>query len=507
MNKVKFYNNYDFSGPNNGFLSPASGASDDFAFGTLGTASMTLELGTEFRQSCSYFNNNVDNKNRQALTYAAKTSIAPYRLPKGPDITSLTIVSIDDDEEKVQVTASASDSAYASVATSSFPTTRQAVAEIKVFSVYPNGDDAVGQIMTQNGNSGESFTTTLDISNLDFDQTNNKIKRPMLFVQATDTDGYVGPVTAVFLPKNDATPPAVITASPSSTPTLPSSGFSCFSGRTKVQVSNGEYKKMSDLKLGDEVRVLSDDNAADEEKPNYEAIYSFGHFAPQTIGDFISINHGVLELTPQHMVLLSSKPVSSSDDEKKNHNLRWIPAQSLKVGDALVSSTREIRIHSIQPVSRQGVYSPFTPSGTIVVGEQQIIASSYISLQSYEEYLHIFDRNTGLSFQWLAHTFESGHRLYVHLTGSKKETYTLQGISTWVAIPHEIMNWALKQHSSITIMILMPTMGTFFMLSVVEILLLSCFDVSFSFGVVMVTTLLLLLFVLRKRQTKCSIMC
>merc|ERR1712154_693531 len=115
-------------------------------------------------------------------------------------------------------------------------------------------------------------------------------------------------------------------------------------------------------------------------------------------------------------------------------------------------------------------------------------------------YLQIFDRNTGISFQWLAHTFESGHRLYGHLSGNKKETYTLQGISNWVAIPHEIMNWTLQQHSSIMIMILIPTMGTFFILSVVEKLLLSCCDGSF--GVIMVATLILLLLVLRMRKTK-----
>merc|ERR1719428_541849 len=45
VNKFQYFNNYDFSGPNtSGFQYPASGATDDWAYGELGTAGMTFEL-------------------------------------------------------------------------------------------------------------------------------------------------------------------------------------------------------------------------------------------------------------------------------------------------------------------------------------------------------------------------------------------------------------------------------------------------------------------------------
>lgn len=56
---------------------PTDGTTDDFAYGELGLAAYTFELGTSFFQSCSYFENNLVTWNIPALVYAAKAAQAP----------------------------------------------------------------------------------------------------------------------------------------------------------------------------------------------------------------------------------------------------------------------------------------------------------------------------------------------------------------------------------------------------------------------------------------------
>lgn len=491
MNKFRYYNSYEATGPNNGFYSPASGASDDWAFGTLGTPSMTLELGTSFRESCVYFENSIEEKNRRALTYAAKTSPAPLHLPKGPDVTSLTVNSLmeNGDENLVQVNADASD--FLLAYDKSFTTTRQTVAKVEVFTIYPDNDAQGGVAMTQD--SSGSFTLSLDVSEFDLSIQN------MIYAKATDTDGYAGPLTAAFLPikKDDPTrqptrqpapQPApqptlsptqstIPTPSPTTQSTLPPIPVNaCFSGHNRVQLSDGSYTEMSALRIGDAVRVHSNSH--------YEHIYSFGHYAPQAMGEFLSINHGVLELSPSHLVLTTHE--------------HWIPAEKIKIGDNLITinnivqqkTNNTLRVHSIDIVFRRGVYAPFTASGTIVVND--IVASTFISLQPNEENLHI-GWDTGLSFQWLSLTFESGHRLYGHFFGfDKRESYNKDGISQWVEIPFKIMVWTSHQPAIAMIIIIFPLLVLCILLSLVEQAILLYYDSSSSevVFIVMITILL-----------------
>ena len=55
-------------------LYPTDGTTDDFGYGDLGVASYTFELGTNFFQDCSTFENTILPDNLQALVYAAKVS-------------------------------------------------------------------------------------------------------------------------------------------------------------------------------------------------------------------------------------------------------------------------------------------------------------------------------------------------------------------------------------------------------------------------------------------------
>ena len=61
------------------------GTTIDFGYGELGVASYVFELGTEFFQSCGFFESNVLPGNLPALRYAAKVARTPYQTPAGPE--------------------------------------------------------------------------------------------------------------------------------------------------------------------------------------------------------------------------------------------------------------------------------------------------------------------------------------------------------------------------------------------------------------------------------------
>ena len=70
---------------------PATGTSDDWAYGELGIASYTFEMGTTFFQDCSSFETPIWPDNKNALLYAFKIAPAPYRLAYGPDTLSPSV--------------------------------------------------------------------------------------------------------------------------------------------------------------------------------------------------------------------------------------------------------------------------------------------------------------------------------------------------------------------------------------------------------------------------------
>lgn len=87
--KLAFWNRY--TAQQSIGLYPTDGASEDYAYGELGVAAYTLELGTSFFQSCAAFENVILPDNLPALLYAAQAARAPYLLPAGPDSLRLSL--------------------------------------------------------------------------------------------------------------------------------------------------------------------------------------------------------------------------------------------------------------------------------------------------------------------------------------------------------------------------------------------------------------------------------
>jgi len=92
MGHVESLTGYEAKGPGNDHFGAVSGATDDWAYGTLGAFAMTWELGRSFHEPCTEFEDDYQ-KHFPAFDYLATLAPFPYALGKGP-----IVVDIDHDE-------------------------------------------------------------------------------------------------------------------------------------------------------------------------------------------------------------------------------------------------------------------------------------------------------------------------------------------------------------------------------------------------------------------------
>merc|ERR1712045_997026 len=133
---------------------------------------------------------------------------------------------------------------------------------------------------------------------------------------------------------------------------------------------------------------------------------------------------------------------------------------------------------SIRKVVRKGAFAPFTASGSIVVND--IVASTYIAYQGCEN-LKIGGIESPLSYQWVAHTFNSVHRLAV-MVGIVSETYTNAGVSRWVDVPHQMFSWVVEQNPAVSATLISLALPLFGFTRLLEILVLSPFAMTAVVG-------------------------
>jgi len=229
---------------------------------------------------------------------------------------------------------------------------------------------------------------------------------------------------------------------PTAVPTIEGGGGGlCFSSFDQVQLSNGETKQIDQLRLGDKVLTQN----------GYESIYSWSHHNVQKEAEFIQLLPSRIELSPNHLIFLENGVA--------------VPAGTVKAGDTLLSG--EV-VTYVRSVTRRGVYAPFTYSGTIIVNGQ--LASTFVSLQDKSNVLLLNGGwSTGISHQWLAHAFEAPHRLWCSaVTECTKESYTSDGISTWVAGPLQFFKWSLQLPAILQLVLFLPILCLFVMLAALE---------------------------------------
>jgi hypothetical protein len=191
--RMSFYNGYEAC-QTAVCLYEASGATDDFAYGELGVASYTIELGTDFFESCNLFESNVYPRNLPALLYAFKVARRPYQLASGPDsrsiaLTPATIVQ----GMTATLRAVADDTRFGSVGGTE-PTQSITAARYSVDAPSWVPNTPVYALAAADGafsSTQEQLVATLDTRSL-------AAGRHTLFVESRDSTGAWGPPTAVF---------------------------------------------------------------------------------------------------------------------------------------------------------------------------------------------------------------------------------------------------------------------------------------------------------------------
>jgi len=177
------------------YLYTTNGTSDDWSYGTLGIASYTFEMGTNFFQSCTSFENTIYPNNKNALLYAIKTARRPYQNPAGPDTLSVAVLPNSVPAgTPVLLTATANDTRYNNN-NGTEPT--QNISEAH-FSIDNPAWNTGALTYTMTASDGAFDEKTEGIEGM-IDTSGMLPGRHTIFVESSDVPGNLGVTSAVFL--------------------------------------------------------------------------------------------------------------------------------------------------------------------------------------------------------------------------------------------------------------------------------------------------------------------
>jgi hypothetical protein len=190
--KLAYFNNYD---PDQSFtLYRTTGTSDDFAYGELGVAAYTYEMGTYFFQDCASFENSIYPDNRESLLYAIQSARRPYQDPSGPDSIAVqvnppAVLSGD----SATLSATADDTRYKSGSGE----LSQAIAAARYSLEAPAW---ISSTTTSSMNPADgTFNASLEGITASLDTSSLPVGRHSVFVESQDADGNWGVPGASFL--------------------------------------------------------------------------------------------------------------------------------------------------------------------------------------------------------------------------------------------------------------------------------------------------------------------
>jgi len=192
--KMAFPNNHSPEQAATSFTT--DGETDSFGYGELGLASYTFELGTEFFEACSFFENTIVPDNFESLMYALKVLRTPYITPAGPDTTNVALQfnTPVPSGTLVDVTATADDTRFNN-SNGTEPTQSINNAEYYIDTPPWNaGANAIAMSAIDGSfnSNNESITASIDTSGL-------SVGRHTIYVRSQDASGVWGAVSAAFL--------------------------------------------------------------------------------------------------------------------------------------------------------------------------------------------------------------------------------------------------------------------------------------------------------------------
>jgi carboxypeptidase T len=176
-------------------LYPTDGTTDDFAYGELGVPAYTIEMGVDFFESCTTFENSTAPANMPALLYALKSARRPYQTSAGPDtlnvsVTPTTTVT----SGSVTLTATANDTRFNN-SNGTEPTQNIAAARYSIDTPSWITGTVTYPLSAADGSFNspiESLQATVNLNGL-------SIGRHFIFVESQDVAGNWGAPTAAFV--------------------------------------------------------------------------------------------------------------------------------------------------------------------------------------------------------------------------------------------------------------------------------------------------------------------
>ena len=189
------------------FWYEAAGATDDYMYGSLGVAAFTFEVGHDQAENCNYFEREIVPHNFHALLYGAKVSRAPFRIPKGPDVTRLALSrSLEDPENAMRVRVSASDAHRTLIKDKrgveipgKYPVISAGLQNVSAVRIFVNGHpyDSIDHLPYTTIQTATSNLTTEEVV-VDVGTSNLMKGRHTICVQVVDSDSYAGAVNCKF---------------------------------------------------------------------------------------------------------------------------------------------------------------------------------------------------------------------------------------------------------------------------------------------------------------------
>ncbi len=177
-------------------LYPTSGATDDWAYGELGIAAYTFEIGTEsdeFYPPCARYDTLIQ-PNIAALLYAAKVARTPYITAFGPHVSNVTATPdtvLIGQPVAVQATLNDADS----------KNTGQKIVAAEAYLGTPPWDGGTPVPLAA---ADGAFDETAEAVQGQIDTTGMPRGRHLLYVRGQDANGFWGPLSAAFVYLGDA---------------------------------------------------------------------------------------------------------------------------------------------------------------------------------------------------------------------------------------------------------------------------------------------------------------
>ena len=207
--KFGYFTGYDVcQSGESGCIYQTDGSTDDWSYGELGIASYTFELGTEFFQSCTDFEEEILTDTLSSLLYAVKAARHPYLTPAGPDTLAVQLSANPVEAgQAVTLTAQADDTRFNSNGWGLEPTQTITAAlyavdapawitdtELYSFTSHLSVTGTVAMSATDG-----HFDDAMEAVQAVVDTSNWPAGRHLIFVQSQDASGAWGVPSAQFI--------------------------------------------------------------------------------------------------------------------------------------------------------------------------------------------------------------------------------------------------------------------------------------------------------------------